>query len=81
MLGRVVGVTRVTEADRRDSLVGYEVASEHGRDVRRDLARTVVTNGWGLVELRPMHMSLEEVFLSVTTDETPAPTGGEVPNA
>jgi ABC-2 type transport system ATP-binding protein len=81
MLGRVVGVTRVTEADRRDSLVGYEVASENGRDVRRDLARTVVANGWGLVELRPMHMSLEEVFLSVTTDETPAPTGGEVTNA
>ncbi len=82
MLGRVAGVTRVTESDRRDSLVGYEVASESGRDVRRDLARTVVTNGWGLVELRPMHMSLEEVFLSVTTDETaPAPTPEEVPNA
>jgi ABC-2 type transport system ATP-binding protein len=81
LLGRVVGVTRVTEADRHDSLVGYEVASEHGRDVRRELARTVVTNGWGLVELRPMHISLEEVFLSVTTDETAAPTAGEVPNA
>ena len=39
-------------------------------------------NGWGLLELRPMHMSLEEVFLSLTTtDETPAPAGGEVPNA
>jgi gliding motility-associated transport system ATP-binding protein len=80
-LGRVTGVTRVTESDRRDSLVGYEVASENGRDVRRELAKTVVTNGWGLVELRPLHISLEEVFLSVTTDETQAPTGGEVPNA
>ena len=81
-LGRVAGVARVTESDRRESLVGYEVASQHGHDVRRELARTVVANGWGLVELRPMHMSLEEVFLSVTTDETPAaPAGGEVPNA
>jgi ABC-2 type transport system ATP-binding protein len=81
-LGRVAGVTRITESDRRDSLVGYEVASEHGRDVRRELAKAVVANGWGLVELRPMHLSLEEVFLSLTTtDETPAPTGGEVPNA
>jgi ABC-2 type transport system ATP-binding protein len=80
-LSRILGVTRVTESDRRDSLVGYEVVSENGRDVRRELAKTVVANGWGLLELRPMHISLEEVFLSVTTDETPAPTGGEVPNA
>ena len=48
------GVTRVAEADRRDGVVGYEVESEHGRDVRRELARAVVTSGWGLLELRPM---------------------------
>ena len=46
--------------------------SEHGLDVRRELARTVVTRGWGLLELRPMRMSLEEVFLQVTTDESRA---------
>ena len=28
------------------------------------------TAGWGLLELRPMRMSLEEIFLQVTTDET-----------
>jgi ABC-2 type transport system ATP-binding protein len=38
--------------------------------VRRELAKTVVNKGWGLLELRPMRMSLEEVFLQVTTDET-----------
>jgi ABC-2 type transport system ATP-binding protein len=73
-LGRIAGVTRVAESDRRDGLVGYEIESQHGRDVRRDLARTVVTNGWGLLELRPMRMSLEEIFLSLTTEETPTPT-------
>jgi len=72
-LSHIVGVTRVVESDRRDGSAGYEVESERGRDVRRDLARTVVTNGWGLLELRPMRMSLEEIFLSLTTDE-PAPT-------
>ena len=40
-----------------------------GSDVRRDIARAVVTRGWGLLELRPMRMSLEEIFLQVTTDE------------
>ena len=69
-LSRIPGVTRVVESDHRNSVAGYEVESQHGRDVRRDLARTIVTNGWGLLELRPMRMSLEEIFLELTTDET-----------
>ena len=40
--------------------------------MRRDLARTVVSSGWGLLEMRPMRMSLEDVFLSLTTDEAAA---------
>ena len=72
-LGRVPGVTRVVESDRRDGMIGYEVDSERGRDVRRDIARAVVTSGWGLLELRPMRMSLEDVFLSLTTEEIPTP--------
>src|SRR5438876_10632524 len=35
ILGRVAGVTRVVESDRKDRLVGYEVESERGHDVRR----------------------------------------------
>jgi len=76
-LQRVAGVTRVAEADRRDKAVGYEVQSESGRDIRRDLARAVISGGWGLLELRPMHLSLEEIFLSLTTDEAAA--GFETP--
>src|SRR4051812_38681136 len=68
-LSRVAGVTRVVEADRRDGMVGYEIDSESGRDVRRDLARSVINSGWGLLELRPMRMSLEDVFLSLTTED------------
>jgi ABC-2 type transport system ATP-binding protein len=68
-LAGIPGVTRVVEADRKDGVVGYEVESEHGRDVRRDLARSVVSSGWGLLELRPMRMSLEEIFLSLTTED------------
>ncbi len=71
-LARIAGVTRVVESDRRDRLVGFEVESESGRDVRRELARTIVSNGWGLLELRPMRMSLEEIFLSLTTDDAAA---------
>jgi len=77
VLTGVSGVTRVAESDRRNGLVGFEVESETGRDVRRDLARAVVTSGWGLLELRPMRMSLEEIFLSLTTDELPTAVANE----
>jgi hypothetical protein len=41
--------------------------------VRRELARTIVGGGWGLLELRPLHLSLEDVFLSLTTEDAPQP--------
>jgi ABC-2 type transport system ATP-binding protein len=68
-LERVTGVTRVSVADTRDRVIGLEVDSERGRDVRRQLAAAIVTQGWGLLELRPMRMSLEEIFLSLTTED------------
>ena len=68
-LQAVPGVTRVAVSDHRDGSTGYEVDSVRGEDVRRALARAVVTSGWGLLELRPLRMSLEEIFLQVTTEE------------
>ena len=70
-LRMIPGVTRVTASDGRGPAGSYEVESGRGTDVRREIARTVVSRGWGLLELRPMRMSLEEIFLQVTTDEVP----------
>jgi ABC-2 type transport system ATP-binding protein len=72
-LSSVAGVTRVTLSDKRDAIAGYEVESESGHDIRRQLAATVVGRGWGLLELRPMRMSLEEIFLQVITEDAAAP--------
>ena len=52
----------------------FMVDSVVGQDVREDLASTVVGNGWGLLELRSVGMSLEEVFLQLTTREEDAET-------
>ena len=82
VLETVPGVTRVSLADQRNGTAGYEVESVKGQDVRRELARTIVNRGWGLLELRPVRMSLEEIFLHLTTEE--AGEGGnaqEVANA
>ena len=64
----VAGVTAVSPADTRGA--AFEISSEAGRDVRRQLAAAIVNSGWGLLELRPMRMSLEEIFLHLTTEET-----------
>jgi ABC-2 type transport system ATP-binding protein len=68
-LSSVPGVLQVKLTDRHDSFTGYEIESEPHRDVRTDVARAVVNGGLGLLELRPMRMSLEEIFLQLTTED------------
>jgi ABC-2 type transport system ATP-binding protein len=77
-LARLPGVTTVTPADSNGTITGYEIECERGQDRRRDVANLVVTSGWGLLEMRPTRLSLEEIFLQLTTEEaaaasTPAP--------
>jgi ABC-2 type transport system ATP-binding protein len=56
-----------------DGAVVVDVEAEAGRDVRSELARVVVTGGHGLLGLQQQGMSLEEIFLHLTTtDETAA---------
>jgi ABC-2 type transport system ATP-binding protein len=73
-LTAVPGVRKVAIADRHPSFVGYEIEAEMNQDVRRDVARAIVDRGWGLLELRPMRMSLEEIFLQLTTEEQAEPS-------
>src|SRR5689334_16649426 len=47
----------------------FQLESELRRDIRRDVARRVVENGWGLLEMRSSTMSLEDVFIKLTTAE------------
>ena len=72
VLSGVPGVRSVSVSDRHDAFTGYEIESEPHRDVRTDIARAVVNGGLGLLELRPMRMSLEEIFLQLTTEDQPA---------
>jgi gliding motility-associated transport system ATP-binding protein len=69
-LQAVPGVTQVAASETRGTVTSFEINSETGRDVRRELASTIVRQGWGLLELRPLRMSLEEIFLHLTTEET-----------
>ena len=84
-LAAVEGVTNVTITKSSEHSRVVDVQSDRGSDVRQQLASTVVSNGWGLLELRPLRMSLEDIFLQLTTseedssDEPEPDTDGETP--
>jgi ABC-2 type transport system ATP-binding protein len=79
LLTALPGVMSVSETATAAGHVAFEVQSAQGHDVRRDIAATIVRQGWGLLELRPMRLSLEEIFLSLTTEDV-ATAPVEAPN-
>jgi ABC-2 type transport system ATP-binding protein len=66
----IEGVLRV-DSNRLDAdeVYSFAVETELKKDVRSRIARKVVESGYDLMELRAMSMSLEEVFLQLTTKE------------
>jgi len=45
------------------------VDSEPGTDVRKEVAAAIVNGNWGLLELRSISLTLEDIFLELTTEE------------
>lgn len=68
MIGSIPGVLQATE--QQDG--GLEFESAAGEDVRAAVARAVVDAGYDLLELRPVSISLEDIFMQLTREE-PAP--------
>ena len=72
--GAVEGVRSVNrEGDSGGACHTLIIETEKGRDLRKDLAKIVHDHGWGLLELRPLEMSLEDIFIKLVTKEE----GGE----
>ena len=67
----VPGVTHVS-AHEANGHVLCEVEGSGKQDIRAQLASAVVGKGWSLLELRAASMSLEEIFLQLTTREEAA---------
>jgi ABC-2 type transport system ATP-binding protein len=83
----VPGVAAIRTRSQAGGVATLEVDAEAGRDVRPDLARAVVGRGFDLLGLSEVGMSLEEIFLHLTTSEPaeeaaappPPAEGTEVP--
>ncbi len=69
MVSSIAGIAHLNR--RGDGNLEFETVP--GQDVRPEVARVVVNNGFDLLELRPIGMSLEEIFLQLTRDEPEPP--------
>ena len=70
LLVQIPGASRVqVESSRADGHVAASVEAATGKDIRSQVAAKVVEKGWALFELRGVSMSLEEIFLQLTTDD------------
>jgi ABC-2 type transport system ATP-binding protein len=75
-LERVAGVNLVEHRESAqpqpgtEGRVTFEIHAEKGKDVRAELARAVVESSWKLYELKTSGMSLEDIFLKLTHEDT-----------
>jgi gliding motility-associated transport system ATP-binding protein len=69
----VPGVLAVRSHAGDPGIAVLEVEAESGRDVRAELARALVQQGFDLLGLQRQGMSLEEIFLHLTTADAAVP--------
>ncbi|MCC6895634.1 MAG: ABC transporter ATP-binding protein [Anaerolineae bacterium] len=64
LLGTISGVEGVSPQGE-----GYAIRVKPGKDVRGEVAQKVIEGGYRLLELRPVAMTLEDMFLDLVTKE------------
>jgi ABC-2 type transport system ATP-binding protein len=72
LLRSVPGVLAVQADGGANGALALTLTTARDRDVREDLAAAVAGRGWGLLELRPVTLTLEEIFLTVVANDEPA---------
>jgi ABC-2 type transport system ATP-binding protein len=68
-IAALANVKSVKEQSTVNGKCGFVVESVLQQDIRRALADLIVQRRWGLLEMRPIGMSLEDIFLQLTTTE------------
>jgi len=68
-LRQLTGVARVSRQGVSDGFVAFEVEAQEGRDLREAIFRLAVERQWTLRQLAQSQVSLEDVFIHLTTQE------------
>jgi len=70
-IGELSGIQKIEiEPAGAPGRLAATIESAAGQDVRSQLAAKIVGKGWPLFELRGANLSLEEIFLQLTTDDS-----------
>jgi len=70
VLSEIPGASRVViEPARAGSRQTVTVEAAQGNDIRSQVAAKIVEHGWPLYELHGVSLSLEDIFLELTTDD------------
>lgn len=72
LLSELPGVHNVKELESTDGRLRFLVEADGQSEIRPLLAKTIVENGGELFQMQTERMSLEEVFLRLTTEEEAA---------
>ena len=67
-----LAVRNVVEHEARDGRTVWRVEADKDENLTRRLAEAVVTSGWGLYGMQSLGLSLEDIFLKLTSDEAAA---------
>ena len=70
----VAGVQQVSREELDGGIFRYTLETEPGSNASEQLADVVVRQGWGLLRLQSVAMSLEDIFLQLTTREEEEPS-------
>ena len=67
-LRNVRGVAEVNHRQAQDREL-YDIQLGRGQDLRNEISQVVISNGWSLLSMQVVGMSLEDIFLKLTTQE------------
>ena len=69
-LSKLSGITTIDRKEPGSEKNGfYEIEIEENADVINEIVKSVYENNWKLKEIRPVDMTLEEIFIKVVTEE------------
>jgi len=69
------GVEAVSVSLQGNAENSFRIRTRMDADLRAEISRKIVQSGWSLLELKQAAMSLEEIFLKLTTEESEVESG------
>jgi ABC-2 type transport system ATP-binding protein len=82
VIGKIPGVVSVTaDMEREKGVFDYEIETAEHADIRRELFKRLAERKWVILGLKTSEMTLEDIFLKITTGDSAAIPKGKIAKA